>query len=77
MSDFANQRVLITGATSGIGAATAEAFCQAGCKEVIVLGRREERLRKMAEDWSDRFDCDVAAVVLDIRDRVALSLIHI
>jgi 3-hydroxy acid dehydrogenase / malonic semialdehyde reductase len=67
------RRVLVTGATSGIGAATAEAFCQAGWGEVIVVGRREEKLRSLAESWSDRFDCDVAAVVLDIRDRVAVE----
>lgn len=69
--DLSHARVLITGATSGIGAATAEAFCKAGVKEVIVTGRREERLREAAADWSDRYDCDVAAIVLDVRDRAA------
>lgn len=69
MPDIATSRVLITGATSGIGAATAEAFCKAGAKEIIVTGRREERLKEMAEGWSDTYDCDVAAIVLDVRDR--------
>lgn len=69
MPDIAASRVLITGATSGIGAATAEAFCKAGAKEIIVTGRREERLKEMAEGWSDTYDCDVAAIVLDVRDR--------
>ena len=66
---FESARVLITGATSGIGAATAEAFCKAGAKEVIVTGRRDEKLRDMAASWSDRYDIDVAAMVFDVGDR--------
>jgi NAD(P)-dependent dehydrogenase (short-subunit alcohol dehydrogenase family) len=38
---FTNKVVLVTGATSGIGRATAIAFGQAGAK-VAVAGRREE-----------------------------------
>ena len=68
-----SSRVLVTGASSGIGAATAEAFCKAGAKEVIVTGRREEKLRDMAKSLNDRYDVDVAAVVLDVRDREAIE----
>ncbi|MEK6976753.1 MAG: SDR family NAD(P)-dependent oxidoreductase [Candidatus Thermoplasmatota archaeon] len=71
MADFSSARVLITGASSGIGAATAEAFCREGAKEVIVTGRREELLKQMAHSWSDRYDCDVAAIIHDVRDRTA------
>lgn len=71
MAAFSSSRVLITGASSGIGAATAEAFCREGAKEVIVTGRRQEQLRSLAEGWSDRYDCDVAAVIHDVRDRAA------
>jgi NADP-dependent 3-hydroxy acid dehydrogenase YdfG len=66
---FETSRVLITGATAGIGAATAEAFCKAGAKEVIVTGRRDDRLREMARNWSDVYDIDVAAMVFDVTDR--------
>jgi NAD(P)-dependent dehydrogenase (short-subunit alcohol dehydrogenase family) len=38
---FTNKVALVTGATSGIGRATAIAFAQAGAK-VAVAGRREE-----------------------------------
>lgn len=69
MTDFAASRILVTGASSGIGAATAEAFCRAGAKEVIVTARRDDRLRELAKGWSDRYDCDVAAVIHDVRDR--------
>ena len=71
MASFESSRVLITGASSGIGAATAEAFCKAGAKEVIVTGRRHDRLKELAQGWSDRYDCDVAAVIHDVRDRTA------
>lgn len=40
MFDFSGKVVLITGATSGIGAVTAKAFGKAGAK-VVVSGRRE------------------------------------
>lgn len=71
MASFSSSRVLITGASSGIGAATAEAFCREGAKEVIVTGRRNDKLRDLAQGWSDRYDCDVAAVIHDVRDRAA------
>lgn len=70
---FESSRVLITGATAGIGAATAEAFCKAGAKEVIAIGRREERLKELAQGWSEKYDIDVAAMVLDVADRVAVE----
>lgn len=68
-SPFRDARILLTGATSGIGEATAEAFCRAGCKELIVTGRREEMLKAKAKAWSDSYGTDVAAVVLDVRSR--------
>jgi 3-hydroxy acid dehydrogenase / malonic semialdehyde reductase len=71
MALFSSHRVLITGASSGIGAATAEAFCREGAKEVIVTGRRHDKLKELAQGWSDRYDCDVAAVIHDVRDRIA------
>ncbi|MDP6602880.1 MAG: SDR family NAD(P)-dependent oxidoreductase [Rhodospirillales bacterium] len=39
--DFANQTVIVTGATSGIGAATARAFADAGAS-VVITGRNAE-----------------------------------
>ncbi|MEA3202567.1 MAG: short chain dehydrogenase, partial [Thermoplasmata archaeon] len=56
-SPFADSRILVTGATGGIGAATAEAFCRDGCKEIIVTGRREELLKEKAKTWSDDYGC--------------------
>ena len=41
--------VLITGASSGFGAAAAKRFAQEGCK-IVLAARRTERLEEMAGD---------------------------
>jgi NAD(P)-dependent dehydrogenase (short-subunit alcohol dehydrogenase family) len=46
--DFTNQRALITGATSGLGARFAELLAAHGA-EVVVTGRRAERLTALCE----------------------------
>ena len=43
-----NQTAVITGGSSGIGAATAKRFAAAGA-DVALLARREERLNELAE----------------------------
>lgn len=48
MSDFSNKIVLITGATSGIGAAAARAFAREG-GTVIVNGRREQEGQQVVD----------------------------
>src|SRR5687768_6341469 len=61
--------VLITGATSGFGAAAVERFAGTGWR-VIATGRRAERLQPLV----DQFGADkVHAAVFDIRDEAALE----
>ncbi len=43
---FKNRAIIITGATSGIGEATAEAFSQYNC-QIMVTGRNEEKLTSL------------------------------
>ena len=43
---------IVTGASAGIGRATAELFCREGAK-VVAVARREERLRELAEECKD------------------------
>lgn len=61
--------VLITGATSGFGAAAVERFAGAGWR-VIATGRRAERLQPFVE----RFGADkVHAAAFDVRDGAAME----
>lgn len=61
--------VLITGATSGFGAAAVERFADAGWR-VIATGRRAERLQPLVE----RFGADkVHAAAFDVRDEAAME----
>jgi NADP-dependent 3-hydroxy acid dehydrogenase YdfG len=63
MQDLTDKVVAITGATAGIGAASARALAAEGAK--VVLGaRREERLQELAEELGDR----AAVVTMDVRD---------
>jgi len=49
--DFSDQRILITGGGTGIGAAMARAFADAGA-EVVIAGRTEAALREVADGHS-------------------------
>jgi len=60
--------VLITGATSGFGAAATERFIQAGWR-VIATGRRAQRLQVLAERYGDR----IHVAAFDIRDEGAMQ----
>lgn len=67
-----NQIVLITGASSGIGAACAQAFAESGAK-LILAARRLDRLEAIAADLGEKFACDIHLVPLDVRDRAAVA----
>lgn len=63
-----SQVVLVTGATSGFGKATASMFAKDGYK-VIATGRRQERLDELKSELQG---CDVHTVILDVRDKDAV-----
>ncbi|HQS49278.1 MAG TPA: SDR family NAD(P)-dependent oxidoreductase [Xanthobacteraceae bacterium] len=63
MLDPKTLTVLITGGTSGIGAATARRFLAGGSK-VIVTGRRADRLAALAAEFGDA----IHTLELDVRD---------
>jgi 3-hydroxy acid dehydrogenase / malonic semialdehyde reductase len=64
--------VLITGASSGIGKACAEAFARAG-QDVLLVARREDRLKALADSLSASFSVQAVRAVLDVRDKKAVS----
>jgi len=59
---------LITGATSGIGEATAEVFAREGYN-LILTGRRLERLDKLAAHLNKKYNIEVAVSSFDVRNR--------
>ncbi len=59
---------LITGATSGIGKATAIALAEEGYN-IIITGRRAERLEELKAFLGLTYKSDVLALNFDIRDR--------
>jgi NADP-dependent 3-hydroxy acid dehydrogenase YdfG len=66
-----NQIVLITGASSGIGAACAKIFADAGAK-LILAARRLEKLQQLVETLPVTSD-QIHLVQLDVRDRLAVE----
>ena len=63
-----DQIILITGASSGIGAACAHAFAQAGAK-LILTARRHDRLEQLADQLKQRFGTQTHLLSLDVTDR--------
>ncbi|HVZ41450.1 MAG TPA: SDR family oxidoreductase [Candidatus Kapabacteria bacterium] len=61
--------VLVTGATSGIGASCARAFARAGAR-LLLCGRRRERLSALAEELGS---AGVHHFTLDVRHQAAVQ----
>lgn len=61
---------LVTGATSGIGKATAQLMAQNGVT-LVICGRRQDRLNQLQEEWSRH--TSVHALNFDVRDRSAVN----
>lgn len=68
-----NKLILITGATSGIGRATAELFAANGWN-LLLTGRREERLTELKDNLQDKYSVEIKNLCFDIRDREAMLM---
>lgn len=68
MTSIQNQIVLITGASSGIGAACARSFAAVGAK-LILAARRLDRLKQLADQLTKEFAVSIHVVELDVSDR--------
>jgi len=64
------QTALITGATAGIGKATAELLAQKGFN-LLLTGRREERLNALKFELSAKYNIDIQILCFDIQSFTA------
>ena len=67
------KRILITGASAGIGRACAEKFAASGAS-LILAARRLDRLEDIHEELSERYRVGVNVFTLDVRDRTAVEV---
>lgn len=72
MNRVKGKRVLITGASSGIGEACARRFAESGA-DLFLVARREDRLAGMKKSLADTHGSDVRVAGLDVRDRRAVE----
>ncbi|WP_425486724.1 SDR family NAD(P)-dependent oxidoreductase [Aurantimonas endophytica] len=64
----------MTGASSGIGQATAEAFARSGAK-LVLAARGRDALEKVAEGCR-KFGMEVVAVPTDVNDPAAVAALR-
>jgi len=64
MSDFADAIALVTGAASGIGAATAVRLANSGARKLILVDLDEDRLR----DFAFSLPCERQVLIGDVAD---------
>lgn len=70
MNRLKNKWILITGATSGIGKASAEVFAESGAN-LILTGRRDDRLKSIQKNLQEQHSVEVQIFCFDVRDRDA------
>jgi NADP-dependent 3-hydroxy acid dehydrogenase YdfG len=67
-----NKIALITGATSGIGKATAIQFAQNNY-QLILTGRRNDRLDALKNELSDSYQTAILTLNFDVQDNNAVQ----
>lgn len=67
-----NKKVLITGASQGIGAVAAEAFAEEG-SELYLVARNQIKLEELAHDLQSRFDVRIETHPIDLTQSGAVN----
>lgn len=66
--DLNNKIILITGASSGIGEASASLFAKHGAK-LILCARRKDKLEKLAVNLKKNYNTESLILTLDVQNR--------
>ncbi|MCC2645282.1 MAG: ydfG [Burkholderiales bacterium] len=66
MDMIKNKNVLITGASSGIGAATATEFAKLGAN-LILVARRQDKIEHLASQLKNDYNIRTLSLILDVR----------
>jgi short-subunit dehydrogenase len=74
MKNNKNKIAIITGATSGIGAEYAQEYAQLGYN-LLITGRREQKLEAFAEDLKYKYNVNITPVVCDFSSDSSLELL--
>ena len=72
MNRVRGKRILITGASAGIGRACARSFAASGA-HLLLSARRFSRLEALRRELAAEFEVDVAIERLDVRDRAGVE----
>jgi len=72
-SSLANQLVLITGASSGIGTSCARLFAQAGAR-IILAARRQEKLQALSDELHKHYQTQTLLLPLDVQNCNAVMM---
>lgn len=72
MNTLKKATVFITGASSGIGKATAEKFAALGAN-LLLCARREDRLKELSNRLSEKYSVKIHSFRLDVRNRAAVE----
>ena len=67
-SAVASRRVLLTGATGGLGQALAQELAQAPLEALILTGRNPERLEAVKQELQATAQCPIETIVCDLAD---------
>lgn len=72
LTDLSGKAALVTGASAGIGEATARALAREGAS-VAVAARSEDALSSLADELTDEYSVETLAVPTDITDEDAVE----